>query len=96
MVLRTKVIGTMDQLRYVNVARATWHWRHAVVAGRKSRAGEYTGNHVTARVVAAADAAAVRSPTGTDQTVTADQLDIDIITMQWPPPAAAAALRAAF
>jgi len=72
--LRTEVVGTVDQLRHVDVARAARHRRHTVVAGRKSRASEYTGNHVTRRVVAAADAAAVRPATGTDHSVTADQL----------------------
>jgi len=68
------VIRTDDQLRYVNVARATWHRRDAVVAGRKSRAREYTGNHVTRRAVSAAYAASVETPVGTDHPVAADSL----------------------
>jgi len=74
---RTKVVGTDDQLRYVDVTRPTWYWRHAVVSGRKSRAGEYTGNHVTGRVAAAAYATSVQSPVGTDYSVASDQLYIN-------------------
>jgi len=60
------VIGAVDQLRDIDTTRADRYWRDAVVAGRKSRASKYTGNHVTVGVVAAADATSTR--------ITADQL----------------------